>query len=317
MNIQTTNTGIQSEQFKKQVFDTITVWITNYKSQRTRDAYNRVLQSFSVFVGGNPLIATTQDVIDYRDYLAHDLKRSNSTINQHLYAIRAFYGHLADKKILADNPASDVKATKVTPYGKTKALSTKENEHITLLESIDTTDEIGARDYAVILLLITTGLRVSAIANAVVSDIVQSGNRYYLNFVNKGGNEDSAQLTPDVMQALKHYFSLRVIAGNSPLFATVRGKSCNPAQSFGHGMSRVAISKMITKRAKDAGVSNISAHSLRHTSAIILKKKGFSVSAIQKHLRHSDQRTTLIYLDHLDDDTQDEIASAMSDLSIS
>jgi len=316
MPIQPAQTTLQNELFQKRVLDEITLWLTNYTSERTKQAYARVLQSFSAFIAGNPLEATTQDVIDYRDYLTAELKRSNSTINQHLYAIRAFYGHLVKSGLLTENVATPVKATKVIPYGKTKALNTKEDEHIILLESIDTDEEMGARDYAIVLLLITTGLRVSAISNAVVSDIVKSGSRYYLQFINKGGNEDSAQLTPDVIQALKHYFSLRVISGNSPLFRTVRGKSGNSSQTFGKAMSRVAISKMITKRAKQAGVSNISAHSLRHTSAIILKKKGFSVSAIQKHLRHSDQRTTLIYLDHLDDDTDDEIASAMSDLKI-
>ena len=256
--------------------------------------------------------ATTQDVIDYRDYLSNDLGRANTTINQHLYALRAFYGHLVDKNIIAENPASDVKAAKVTPYGKTKALDLKTDEHETLLQSIDTSDEMGARDYAIILLLITTGLRVSAIANATIKDIEQSGKRVYLHYVNKGGEQERKPITPEAMDALKAYFKYRVIDENSPLFATIRGQSKNPSQSFGKPMSRVAISKTVTKRAKQAEVSNISAHSLRHTAAIYLDKQGYSVSAIQKFLGHADKRTTLIYLDHITDNSEDEIAETMS-----
>lgn len=65
------------------------------------------------------------------------------------------------------------------------------------------------------------------------------------------------------------------------------------------------------KKVKQAGVSNNSAHSLRHTSAMYLHADGFSVSAIQKHLGHSDKRTTLVYLDHLADDSESEIVSAI------
>lgn len=315
MAIQSSNSTIQNEQFKKQVLDSVTAWLTNYTSERTQQAYKRVLASFSKFNEGNLLKATMQDVIDYRDYLSNDLKRANTTINQHLYAIRAFYAHLVDKNIIEASPAIEVKTTKVTPYGKTKSLSIKKNEHITLLQSIDRSDEMGARDYAIIVLLLTTGLRVSAITNATIKDIEQSGDNNLLHYDNKGGEQKTKQLTPEAMQAMKHYFSYRVISENSPLFATIRGKSGNPSQQFGHGMSRVAISKMITKRAKQAGVSNISAHSLRHTAALYLQSKNESVSAIQKFLGHSDKRTTLIYLDHLDDDTDDRLTTVMSGIT--
>lgn len=276
--------------------------------------YARVLNSFLKFVQKFPQDVTQQDVIDYRHHLSDDLKRANTTVNQHLYALRSFFNHLVKTGMITDSPADDVKATKVTPYGKTRALDIKEDEHITLLKSIDTSVEMGARDYAIILLLLTTGLRVSAIANAKVKDIEQTGKRILLHYVNKGGKEATKQLTAKTVQALQQYLAMRKVSETSPLFATIRGKSKNPKQRFGHAMSRVAISKMVSKRAKQAGVSTISAHSLRHTSAMYLHADGFSVSAIQKHLGHSDKRTTLVYLDHLADDSESEIVSAMDNM---
>lgn len=292
----------------------MSAWLSNFTSKRTTEAYARVLNSFLKFVQKFPQDVTQQDVIDYRHHLSDELKRANTTVNQHLYALRSFFNHLVKTGMITDSPADDVKATKVTPYGKTRSLDIKEDEHITLLKSIDTSVEMGARDYAIILLLLTTGLRVSAIANAKLKDIEQTGKRILLHYVNKGGKEATKQLTAETVQALQQYLAMRTVSETSPLFATIRGKSKNPKQRFGHAMSRVAISKMVSKRAKQAGVSTISAHSLRHTSAMYLHTDGFSVSAIQKHLGHSDKRTTLVYLDHLADDSEAEIVSAMDNM---
>ncbi len=205
----------------------MSAWLSNFTSQRTTEAYARVLNSFLKFVQKFPQDVSQQDVIDYRHHLDKDLKRANTTINQHLYALRSFFNHLVKTGMMETSPADDVKAMKVTPYGKTKALDIKDDEHITLLKSIDTSVEMGARDYAIILLLLTTGLRVSAITNAQVKNIEQSGKRILLHYINKGGKEATKQLTTETVQALLHYLAMRTVSETSPLFATIRGKSKN------------------------------------------------------------------------------------------
>lgn len=315
MEIQHGNTTIHNEAESHYVYDSVKAWLTNYTSAQTRKTYGRILQSFQTFNDGILIEAKKQDVIDYRDYLIHTMNRANATINLHLYAIRSFFENLVSEGILEKNPAQKVGAMKVKAYGKTKSLNVSQNEHDRILQSIDTDNEMGARDYAIILLLLTTGLRVSAIANVTITSIEQSGQQVYLNYVNKGGEQRRKLLVPKALEAIQSYFKFRLVSDNSPLFATVRGKSKNPVQVFGKAMSRVAISKMITKRAKQAGVSAISAHGLRHTASKYLRSIGYTVSQIQAFLDHEDRRTTLIYLDQLDsEEDENQIANDMNNM---
>jgi len=205
--------------------DELLVWIQNYKSENTRQAYMKALRDFDAFLGATSLAqARPLDCVDYRNFLAES-NYSNATINQQFAAIRAFYRYLLEHEVIAENPAAQVKSMKVEQFGKTKALNLKKNQDETLLKSIDTRTEGGLRDFTIILLLLTTGLRVSALAEAKVADLKQTLNGVVLRYVGKGKDgkqkEQEKRITQATLAAIKAYLAQRQdLEEAAPLFAT-------------------------------------------------------------------------------------------------
>jgi integrase/recombinase XerD len=282
-------------------------WITNLTSQKTQLAYDRVIRNFAAFMyGKNIADMAKQDCINYRDYLIEN-GYSNATVNNSLSAISSFFNYCVASGHLESNPMNGVKRMRVEPYGKTTLLNPEKRQDAQLLNSIDVTKKNGLRDYAIIRLFISTGVRVSAIADAKVKDIVQRNGVYYLQYRNKGGMSELKKLGNSTFAALKAYLDARgLVSENDYLFAPSRK---NKTGKF----TRTAITNMIVKRAKEAGLHHITAHSLRHTSALKVLANNGDLRDVQKHLQHKDPRITLIYIEHLQDIDNDAMVDSLDD----
>lgn len=280
-------------------------WLLNLNSERTRETYSRAWQAFIEFAGNG--MVTQSTLIDYKVQLKAD-GQADSTINLKLSALSSFFKFVVERGLMSTNPVDGVKRLSVKPYGKATYLNAADNQDMRLLEQPDTATLIGKRDYAILLLLLTTGVRVSAIVNATVADVKKHATGYILYYTNKGGETESAQLLPFVHEALKVYLKARSSAGkHAPLFETIEtnrtGKQVKP-------LTRNAITAMISRYAKAAGLHHVTAHSLRHTAAMVAAKQG-TVAQVKAFLRHKSARTTAIYLDHVADSDVSEITKAV------
>jgi site-specific recombinase XerD len=94
---------------------------------------------------------------------------------------------------VAENPVKDVKRYSVNPYGKATFLNLEQQKH--LLAQVDRDSEQGRRDYAMLLLFLTTGMRVSVLTSAYVRDIEWTGSEIVLNYTNKGSAAEQARIT--------------------------------------------------------------------------------------------------------------------------
>ncbi|MDQ7024815.1 MAG: tyrosine-type recombinase/integrase [Anaerolineae bacterium] len=282
-------------------------WITNLTSKKTQLAYDRTIRNFAASVYGKDITdMSKQDCINYRDYLI-EKEYSNATINNNLSAISSFFNYCVENGHLASNPMNGIKRMKVEPYGKTTMLNPATNQDAKLLKSINLKGKNGLRDYAVIRLLISTGVRVSAIADARIKDIVQRNGFYYLRYKNKGGTSQLKKIGNNTFAAIKAYLEDRgLVSETDYLFAPSRK---NETGKF----SRTAITNMIVKRAKEANLHHITAHSLRHTSALKVLANNGDLRDVQKHLQHKDPRITLIYIEHLQDIDNDAMVDSLDD----
>lgn len=288
-------------------------WLLNFNSPQTSATYERALNQFSQFAGNG--MVTQSTVIAFKTYLGtkenpetNERPDSDSTINLKLSALSSFFKFVVERGLMSANPVDGVKRLSVKPYGKATYLNAADNQDMRLLEQPDTATLIGKRDYAILLLLLTTGVRVSALVNATVADVKKHATGYILYYTNKGGATESAQLLPFVHEALKVYLKARSSAGkHAPLFETIEtnrtGKQVKP-------LTRNAITAMISRYAKAAGLHHVTAHSLRHTAAMVAAKQG-TVAQVKAFLRHKSARTTAIYLDHVADSDVSEITKAV------
>jgi integrase/recombinase XerD len=127
-------------------------------SAETRESYRRGIKEFFRHAGWpHPTQVTQEHVLRYRDRLIWD-KRRPATVAQKLSVVRSFFSYLQAAGVVTLNPASAklVPPPPVPAQQAGRALTPKEVRH--LLASPDKTKPEGARDYALLLVMLRLSL---------------------------------------------------------------------------------------------------------------------------------------------------------------
>lgn len=261
-----------------------TSWISYIgdSSPRTIETYTKNIYRLAEYLQQNGITQPKRaDIIAYRDFLKQNYKPS--TVQGYMAAVKLFF-KWTDNEGLYPNVADNVRAAKVEPRHKEDYLTTRQVNK--LLSSVERDSLKGLRDYAMLSLMVTTGLRTISIINADIGDIRTAGDNAVLYYKGKGHEEKAVYvvLAEQVEDAIKEYLKARgKAASNEPLFTSTSNN--------GNG-------ERITTRAV-RGICEkygIKAHSLRHTAAMINLRNGATVEETQQLLDHSNINTTLIYV---------------------
>ena len=126
---------------------------------KTIATYTRAIKQFFKYLAENDITEPDRDtVIAYRDHLKQDHKPT--TVQSYLAAVKLFF-QWTNQEGLYPNIAERIKGAKLDTEHKKDYLTTKQVAK--LLKAIDTSSLKGLRDYALILLMVTTGLRTISI----------------------------------------------------------------------------------------------------------------------------------------------------------
>jgi integrase/recombinase XerD len=151
---------------------------------------------------------------------------SPATIKQHMSAIRMLFSWLTAQGILAMNPAREVKTEKFSRReGKTPAFDIEQVQKV--LDKIDTSNEVGLRDRALLGTLAYTFARIGAVVNLKVEDHFQTGKRSMIRFREKGGKETEIPVHHKLEELLDQYLEISGLGNRptSPLFPIALGKT--------------------------------------------------------------------------------------------
>lgn len=158
------------------------------------------------------------------------------------------------------------------------------------------------RDYCILMLFMSCGMRVSELVSLNLSDIYDD----HLRVVGKGNKERMIYFAEGCREAIDDYLAVRdperiVAEDKNPLFISRDHRR----------ISVRGVQKMVDKKLLQAGldVSRYSPHKLRHTAATLMLKNGVDTRALQEVLGHSNLNTTQIYT-HLDNAALHEAAMA-------
>lgn len=155
-----------------------------------------------------------------------------------------------------------------------------------LLRSCDRRWHVGRRDYAVLLLLARLGLRAGEVAALKLSDIDWEDGE--LRVCGKGGREARLPLPTDVGEALANYLrSARPRTSSRQVFIGTRAPH--------RAIRRSAVTAIVQRHCRQAGLVPAGAHRLRHTAATAMLRAGGSLDDIAQVLRHRSLDTTAIY----------------------
>lgn len=158
-----------------------------------------------------------------------------------------------------------------------------------LLEAVDRRSAVGKRDYAILLLLVTYGLRAREVA-ALSLDALDWGHERLAIPERKAGHSTAYPLSPIVGEAIVDYLQHGRVK-------TVQRAVFLRANAPHTPLNWQAISQMTARRLRHAGirVARPGSHTLRHTCVQRLVQAQFSLKAIGDYVGHSLPQSTEIY----------------------
>lgn len=156
-----------------------------------------------------------------------------------------------------------------------------------LLASCDTNTRNGARDLAVLKVLIRLGLRISEVAKIQLDDIDWRAGEIVIR--GKANCTDRLPLPVDVGDAIAEYLRCGRPSTAQGRTVFVRVKAPH------HGLSAQGVAQIVCAAAHRVGLEGIHAHRLRHTAATRMLHAGASLQEIAQVLRHRHILTTAIY----------------------
>lgn len=220
--------------------------------------------------------------------------RKVSSVNFHLSVIRLFFKWLDDNGIY-DNIAAGIKNEKRTSFKSHDYLT--EEQAAYLLSVIDSNTISGLRDYAMINLMIRTGIRRVEVNRLNIEDITE--NPPSIRILRKGRAEKvTFGVSIESIEPVIRYLSLRSkVSSTAPLFVSHSYNGMNKRLADG------TISKLVKSYMKKIGLntSAYTAHSLRHTAASLAVKAGSNILQVSALLGHSKIVTTQLYIQALNE----------------
>lgn len=267
-------------------------WLAYIKdsSPKTQETYTRAIRQFLYYLMGNNITRPIrEDIIAYRDSLA--VSKRPTTVNSYLMAVKQFFKWTALHN-LYPNITVNVKSVKLDTGFKKDYLTSKQVGK--LLNTIDRTTLKGLRDYAILSLMVTTGLRTVEVMRANMEDLRTVADFTALFIQGKGHIEKTAYVKVEepVEDAIRAYLAARhKVAATEPLFASIAHRN------EGGRMTTRSISRIVKENMIKAELNSdrLTAHSLRHTTATLNLLNGGTPEETMQLLRHTNLNTTLIY----------------------
>ena len=238
---------------------------------------------------------TRPQVIEYKDSLVEEGK-SGLTITSYLTSVRLFYQWVEAEGVYP-NIAKVLNLPKRKMEFRHQPL--RPNQVQSLLREVRQTDSL--RDYALINLMLRTGLRCIETTRLNVEDIVYKGGQRVLLVKGKGRDEKDnfVILTDKAFQPIQDYLRERgPVRPSDPMFVSEANRD------RGQRMTTRSVSRIAKNHLDGIGLTDkvYTAHSLRHTTAVSILRAGGTLEDCQLTLRHSNPATTRIYTAFADEE---------------
>lgn len=264
-------------------------------SPKTVETYTRAIRQFFKYVQEKGISQPTrEDIIAYREHLKGSHKPT--TVQNYIVAVRLFF-QWTEQKGLYPNVAEHIKGAKLDKNHKKDYLTSRQVKKV--LETAKEESLQGLRDYAILALMFTGGLRTIEVSRANIEDLRIAGDSEVLYLQGKGHEEktDYIKLIPKVEDAIRVYLKSRgTLDPTEPLFTSTSNNS------RGDRISTRTISGIVKNALKNAGYDSdkLTAHSTRHTAVTLALMGGQKLEEVQQFARHKNLATTLIYAHNLD-----------------
>lgn len=262
------------------------------RSSKTAHNYDYYLTRFFDRQGIHSVEDITSDHIrSFRKWLNQEAGEDGkgvmlATSNYYFIAIRQFLKYLAKRDIEALSP-DKIELAKL-PERDIDVLYSEEMDQ--LLASFTTVHIDDLRDFALVSLLYSTGIRISEAARMNRDDIRETHSEITVR--GKGNKIRVVFLSQSAQEAIARYTSVRVDVDPALFIRHTKGIGAQDDLR----LTTRTMQRIIKKRAHAAGITkDITPHTLRHSFATDLLSNGADIRHVQQLLGHSSITTTQIY----------------------
>lgn len=258
--------------------------------------YRGSLKQWFLYLRENQIVQPTAETVrQYRDQLQKNGKKP-TTVKNYIIAVKRFF-QWTEEAGLYPNVAKHIKSGRLSKNFKRDYLTGSQARQI--LNHIDRSTLKGKRDYAMLVMMLTMGLRTIEVTRANIEDIRIKGNTTVLYVQGKGHNEkdDLIRMPQHVESAIRDYLSVRRAKDLSePLFTSTSNHNVDGR------MTTRSIRRIVKTAFVSAGYDSprLTAHSTRHTAATLSLLNGATLQQAQELLRHRNIGTTEIYAHNID-----------------
>lgn len=274
---------------------TIESMIAGQLAPNTRRAYREDAQQLLDWLTARQLslqTLTKSDMQQYRVFLREKFAKASAA--RKLVVARKLLEEAVERGIIASNPARKVAGYASDDDPTTPHQALKSSEAFRLLSVIDTTTNQGKRDYAMLMLIVRTGIRRSECAGLCLGDLTQElGHQVALLRQTKGDKRRKIKIPVIVRRAIEDYLiacARHNKPTDAPLFIQFR-KGDHP---YEQPISGQVVARVVEKYAALAGLKS-SPHALRATFVTLALEGGAKLQQVQYAVGHADPRTTERY----------------------
>lgn len=304
-------------------------WLEDYietgdYKYRTKEAYRSVMVNHIIpSIGQLPLQDVTATDIEkyYASCRKGDNRLAEATIQQHCAILhKAFKVAVNSKKLIPRNPVESAEGRPKKSRMKRIVRYWNEEECDLVLRAAS---DMGTRQAAMYTLALETGMRLSEICGLSWNDIclrkdmgeivvrkqlVKSGRAWKLD-TTKNRRERKITISNALINKLICWKEVQdaIKSGNKGYL----DKGLVFTNSDGLPIQKNNIGEReFGKLIKDAKVSRIRFHDMRHTNATLLLAKGYNIKVVSERLGHSNVTTTMEIYWHVLDETHRRVAQS-------
>ncbi|QWB95459.1 tyrosine-type recombinase/integrase [Mycoplasmatota bacterium] len=275
-------------------------------TKESRKVYAIILRLYVNYLKQHKIdLATVNDAKTYKDHL-FNRGISNNWIYTHILVLKGFYSYLSIHANRFDLPDGyqyhifdTIKISKEKVDSEKAFMTPQQAKKIILWTKNNRRSIEDYRNYAIIYLMMTTGLRSIEVRRAKRKDFIKKENTYILYVQSKRSIDIDAyvKITQGVEKAILDYLDKR-IDKNPYLFISHHKNAKNPY------LGPLFMNAMLQKALKACGLEDtkLTPHALRHSAATFNLMRGGTMESTKKLLRHQSLNTTLIYTHHMSRD---------------
>ena len=253
-------------------------------SENTAKAYQRDLNKFSNFLESISIDCLESISEEECSAWIADLFQNNvsaRSIQRHISSAKGFFSYMKKIGLVQTSPFELINSPKSANH-LPNILSPEEVSQLLNFKPKNSQDK---RDFAIIELIYSSGLRVSEAVNSNLSDFEDNNN--FLRVIGKGSKTRLVPVGRFAQNAIKEWISERkkILTSDDALFVNLRGSR----------ISTRSVQERIKNIALKQGLPPVNPHMLRHSFATHLLESSGDLRSIQELLGHSSLSTTQIY----------------------